>query len=68
MLGRSPECVNCVRNRRFSVQGYPRPGPIFGGMFLSGVKAAKLALEKVNKDGRFHKNHISQEVMAAVNV
>ena len=40
-------------------------GPIFGGMFLSGVKAAKIALEKL-QDGRFKKNNIPKDVASAI--
>ncbi|MBI5158725.1 thiazole biosynthesis protein [Candidatus Micrarchaeota archaeon] len=48
-----------------SVAGRPRMGPVFGGMFLSGIKAAKLALGKIN-GGKFTKNNISREIMEAV--
>lgn len=32
-----------------SIGGLPRMGPLYGAMFISGVKAAKLTLEKFNK-------------------
>ncbi len=50
-----------------SVAGNPRMGPVFGGMFLSGIKAAKLALGKIN-GGKFKKNDLSKEVIEATSI
>lgn len=49
-----------------SVSGMPRMGPLFGGMFLSGIKAAHLALQKIN-GGVFHKNVLSKPLLEAIN-
>jgi sulfide-dependent adenosine diphosphate thiazole synthase len=49
-----------------SVAGLPRMGPIFGGMFLSGIKVAKLVLEKLKNDGKFEKNNINKDVLLAI--
>ena len=41
-------------------------GPIFGGMFLSGIKAAQIALGKISGAEKFEKNHIPSSIAEAI--